>query len=44
MAPHDAQAAVSYSVEPLSPMALQRRAAEASYGCSAGLSYWLRWL
>jgi hypothetical protein len=36
-------AAVSYSVEPLSPMAPRRRAAEASYGCLAVLSYRLRW-
>jgi hypothetical protein len=36
-------AAVSYSVEPLSPMAPPDARASASYGCSAVLSYWLRW-
>jgi hypothetical protein len=44
MAPPDAQAAVSYSVEPLSPMAPPDAQAAVSYGCSAVLSYWLRWL
>jgi hypothetical protein len=39
----DAQAAVSYSVEPLSPMAPPDAQASASYGCSAVLSYWSRW-
>jgi hypothetical protein len=37
-------AAVSYSVEPLSPMAPPDAQAAASYGCSAFLSYCLRWL
>jgi hypothetical protein len=37
-------AAASYSVEPLSPMAPPDAQAAASYGCSAVLSYWLRWL
>ena len=40
----DAQAAVSYSVEPLSPMAPPDAQAAASYVCSAFLSYWSRWL
>ena len=40
----DAQASASYSVEPLSPMAPPDAQAAASYGCSAVLSYWLRWL
>ncbi len=31
-------------VEPLSPMAPSDARASASYGCSAVLSYWLRWL
>jgi len=33
MAPPDAQAEASYSVEPLSPMAPPDAQAEASYGC-----------
>jgi hypothetical protein len=36
-------AAVSYSVEPLSPMAPPDAQAAASYVCSAFLSYWSRW-
>jgi hypothetical protein len=40
----DAQAAASHSVEPLSPMAPPDAQAAASFGCSAFLSYCLRWL
>ena len=41
---NDAQAAASYSVEPLSLMAPPDAQAAASYGCSAVLFYWLRCL
>ncbi len=41
---NDAQAAASSSVEPLSPMAPPDAQAAVSYGYSAVLSYWLRWL